>query len=138
MTKKTNWSVNFAKYVRELDKTVEQSIKDHEEIIKPKIIAATPKDEGQLRDSYTFTETDNSKNRRGLVQYQIKFGPVSGDNGENYAAEVHEWPANKRWTTPGTGPKFLQRPVLETARDWLPILQRLHTRLTSRLSRENR
>ena len=125
---------NFKRFERELIDAVKDSIEEHEERIKPQIISATPQDTGQLRESYKFGETDNSQESSKMLQYRISFGPVQGDNGENYAAEVHEWPNNKNWTTEGTGHKFLQRPVLETAQDWLSRLRESYKKLESSFS----
>lgn len=41
-----------------------------------------------------------------------------------YAAYVHEMPESNKFTSPGTGPKFLQRAVSENVREILAIIQR--------------
>lgn len=131
----------YKKLVKQIERALVKSIVNHEQTLKPEVIKATPKREGDLRGSYKFAETEESKAAPDMIQYQIKFGsPETVDpvTGENYAASMHEWPTLRSkdshldkgpkkndpdWTTPGTGPKFLQEPTLRTAPDWLKRVQ---------------
>lgn len=58
----------------------------------------TPRDTGDLRAS-------GSVDRTGPLQVTVGFGAP-------YAIFVHEAPESWNWTTPGTGPKFLERPAM--------------------------
>lgn len=70
--------------------------------IKPKIIERTPMDHGDLRDSF---EHEIQISDWG-VRMKLEF--------TDYKAQwVHEMPRTYNFTTPGTGPKFLQGPVDE-------------------------
>ena len=44
--------------------------------------------------------------------------------GKTYAVYVHEMPTNVNWTKPGSGSKFLIRPVDESRRGYVPRLAR--------------
>ena len=62
---------------------------------------------GTLRDSI---HTTLPKIRRGSVSVSV----VAGGPAEDYALRVHEWlDPSVKWSVPGTGPKFLERPFLE-------------------------
>lgn len=54
-----------------------------------------------------------------------------GGAASEYALIVHEMPESNNFTTVGTGPKYLEIPVLEHA-DALP--KRIHDRLTEKLN----
>ena len=46
------------------------------------------------------------------------------ENTAEYALKVHEMPEDTNWNKPGTGPKFLERPLFENADKFLEILRR--------------
>lgn len=105
---------NFKKYLTDLDTAVKRGVSDWEEVLKEAAMEYTPKDTGALRGSY-LASIEPTSGRYG-VRYLIKFGnELIGAEGKNYAAEVHEWPDDKNWTTPGTGPRFLERALWENA-----------------------
>lgn len=108
-------SSNFLKYLVNLDKAVKKGTADWEKLVKASSQELTPKDTGALRESYLAS----IEPKVGLgVKYTIKYGNgLVGDSGKNYAAEVHEWPDDKNWTTPGTGPRFLERALWENSSD---------------------
>lgn len=70
--------------------------------IKPKILRVTPEDRGPLRRSFKY----RIQNTATGIELKLYFTA-------DYAAFVHEMPPTYNFTTPGTGPKFLQRPVIE-------------------------
>ena len=67
-----------------------------------------PFDTGKLRGS-AFVDTP-----------RVTRSGVSLEMGYNadYALYVHEARADLHWSRPGSGPKFLERPMLEAARTW--------------------
>lgn len=80
-----------------------------------------PRDTGFLRIS-SFT-TDVTK--RGKVQ----IGRVGYDSA--YAPFVHEMPESNNYTTPGTGPKFLEKAIKNNVREIITRIFRTTTRLLS-------
>lgn len=114
-------SANFESLVKRIERIADESIVELEKDLHQEIIDGTPQDTGQLVNSYKVTRNDR-KLVDNVVEYTLSFGPVKGDHGENYAALVHEWPEQKNWTKPGTGPKFLQKPVYSRAKELIGIL----------------
>tara|TARA_R100000789_G_scaffold41611_1_gene43141 strand:+ start:15708 stop:16067 length:360 start_codon:yes stop_codon:yes gene_type:complete len=98
-----------------MEKKALEGVKDWEEKdLKPLADSYTPKDTGDLRGSY-LSELLPTKAPGSVFTYRISYGNgLVGSNGENYAAEVHDWPSDKNWTTPGTGPRYLERAKNET------------------------
>jgi hypothetical protein len=45
------------------------------------------------------------------------------ENSADYAAKVHEMPEETNWTTEGTGPKFLERPLFENTNEFLELIR---------------
>lgn len=120
--KVSDLSKNYRKFLEEVKEKAGMAIEEYEKSIEQARIEATPEDTGDLLGSYKVTQ-NVAKLKENVVEYTLSYGPVRGDNGENYAAEVHEWPLNKNWTKPGSGSKFLERPVYSTARNILVFLQ---------------
>jgi hypothetical protein len=69
-----------------------------------KSIREVPKDDGPLRSS-NFV----SSPKRSGDTISVRFG--YGGMAARYALFVHEMPAGTNWTTAGTGPKYLERPL---------------------------
>ena len=69
-----------------------------------KSIREVPKDDGALRSS-NFV----SRPRRSGNAITVRFG--YGGMAARYALFVHEMPEGTNWTTSGTGPKYLERPL---------------------------
>jgi len=65
-----------------------------------------PVDTGALKGSIHATKP---KVRRGSVSVSV----VAGGPAAPYALRVHEWlGAGVRWSVPGTGPKYIEKPLL--------------------------
>jgi len=97
---------NFKRLQTKVRRQVESAINKWEEGVKTDSQELTPKDTGGLRDSYLAEVTNDSKTEYTLT---IKYGNgLIGEDGENYAAIVHEWPSSYNFTTEGTGPRFLE------------------------------
>lgn len=79
-----------------------ESFEEGLNFIKPKVIERTPMDQGDLRDSFEH-------------EIQISdWGAAMKLEFTDYKAQwVHEMPRTYNFTTPGTGPKFLQGAVDE-------------------------
>lgn len=45
------------------------------------------------------------------------------ENTAEYAHRVHEMPEETRWTTEGTGPKFLERPLFENVNEFMELIR---------------
>ena len=71
-----------------------------------KSIREVPKDNGALRSSNFVSHPKRSGN-----EVSVRFG--YGGMAAQYALFVHEMPAGTNWTTAGTGPKYLERPMNE-------------------------
>jgi len=85
------------------------------ERIKDEAIPITPMDTGALRRS-VFTDSETTPDGAVAVVGFNKEG--SGD--ADHAVFVHEMPATGvKWTTPGTGPKFLQIAANKVSQDIL-------------------
>lgn len=57
-----------------------------------------------------------SRNKKGEVWGVIGYSAY-------YGVYVHEMPASNKWTTPGTGPKFLEIPLKENANKMISIIK---------------
>lgn len=68
-----------------------------------------PVDTGTLRNSGTVMPPQVSG---GGVSVELGYGGLARD----YALVIHEAPREWNWSKPGTGPKYLERPVLAAAR----------------------
>ena len=77
-------------------------------VIMGKAKAITPHDTGTLMTS-GFVEEPKISNQHTVVT--LGFGGAAS----SYAVIVHEDLTPKNWTEPGTGPKYLERPILEAA-----------------------
>jgi hypothetical protein len=92
-----------------------------------KAIREVPKDDGPLRSSNFVTSPKRSGD---TVTVKLGFGGMSA----RYALFVHEMPVGTNWTTAGTGPKYLERP-LNAAR---PRLAKQVELLAERLYKQGR
>lgn len=110
---------NFDKYTKKLEQAAKKACEDFEKSVKDEIIEITPKDTGALRESYDFGELESPDY---IVNYSFSFGAgLVGDDGLPYAGQMHEYSENANWTTPGTGPDFLIKPVYANADDFKRI-----------------
>lgn len=81
-------------------KGVSAGLVDSASFIERESNKLAPKDSGFMREQSSFT-TKMTKKGTAIV------GRVGYD--AEYAAYVHEMPETNNFTTPGTGPKFLER-----------------------------
>jgi hypothetical protein len=120
--KSDNIAANYAKLVKEIQSLAIDSITQFEKSITPERELATPEDTGDLLKSYKFA-LDTSKLPQNMIEYTMSYGPViDPGTGIDYAQAVHEWPITKNWTKPGSGPKFLERPVYSHIKELVPLL----------------
>jgi hypothetical protein len=75
------------------------------EMVLAKAVEVTPALTGALRGSGTQKPTNGGKTR------EISFGGAATE----YALIVHEMPYSNNFSTPGTGPKYLETPLRENA-----------------------
>lgn len=113
----------IAKNLRKADKDLLRAMRagliDGMAFTENKSNEIAPRDTGFLRLS-SFT-TDIDQNGR------VQVGRVGYDS--TYAPYVHEMPETNNFTTPGTGPKFLERAIKENVRALMSTMFRTMTRL---------
>lgn len=114
MTRSANTSRNFRIAVEGLFKKLELATDVWTRDVNNIVLNATPLDQGPLRQSMYKVK-------------RVKYMGFVFETGftEFYAPIVHEWTGPVNWTTPGTGPKYLQHPYysIGTA-TLLPFLKR--------------
>jgi hypothetical protein len=112
---------NFKALMAKLNKGVAQGIDEWQEnILKPRSQEYVPEKTGELANSY---KAEREANVGNTIRYTIKYGDnLSGENGENYAAEVHEMPDSYNYTKPGSGPRYLERALQETQGLLIPTI----------------
>ena len=94
---------------KQIEKKAEKQIKKCCEDLLSKAIDITPIDTGELRKSGT-TDYDTA----------TKTGKVSfGGGAVDYAVAVHEMPNETNWSEPGTGNKFLEKPLKANSEKYL-------------------
>jgi hypothetical protein len=71
-----------------------------------------PMKTGNLRSSGTFEVIQGDSWRS--VKFYVGFNTP-------YAAKVHEWPVTKNWTTPGSGPKYLESKLVMYKEQYLKV-----------------
>lgn len=78
----------------------------------------TPEDEGDLVGSFFFERLTPTGNE--FFRAQVGYGKnLIGVEGYNYAAELHEIP-KRNYTKAGSGPRYLERALMETKAQLLP------------------
>ena len=92
---------NLNRIIRDTEKKSEKQIKKCCEDLLSKAVDITPMDTGELRKSGT-TDYDSAK-KTGRVTF--------GGGSVEYAVAVHEMPNETNWTEPGTGNKYLEKPL---------------------------
>ena len=92
---------NLNRITRDMEKKSEKQIKKCCEDLLSKAVDITPMDTGELRKSGT-TDYDSAK-KTGRVTF--------GGGSVEYAVAVHEMPNETNWTEPGTGNKYLEKPL---------------------------
>jgi hypothetical protein len=110
---------NFKKTLVKVSQQVDKGIQQWEtNDLHPLANQYVPKDTTALAESYAAARVPTP----GLdMRYEIQYGNnLIGPDGRNYAADVHEWPNSKNWTTPGTGSKYLRRALRETETKLVP------------------
>jgi len=85
-------------------RAIEGAVHDVAQQLIADSIREVPKDLGALRSSNFVTRP---KRTGGTVSLKVGFGGMAA----SYALFVHEMPEGTNWTTPGTGPKYLERPL---------------------------
>lgn len=92
---------NLNNLIKQMEKKAEKQIKKCCEDLLSKAVDITPMNTGELRKSGT-TDYDTA----------TKTGKVSfGGGAVDYAVAVHEMPNETNWSEPGTGNKFLEKPL---------------------------
>jgi len=106
-----------------------EPIKQTMEQLKARVIEVTPLDKGNLRSTIrVYLPADNI----GELLAGNMMGTGSPPKYVDYALEVHEMPANMNWTTPGTGPKYMEGPLKEISPSFY---RRMYTTLRKMLRR---
>ena len=100
---------NLNKVTKDTEKKAEIQIKKCCEDLLSKAVDITPIDTGELRKSGT-TDYDSAK-KTGRVTFGV--GAVE------YAVAVHEMPNETNWTEPGTGNKYLEKPLKANSEKYL-------------------
>ena len=100
---------NLNNLTAQMEKKAEKQIKKCCEDLLSKAVDITPMDTGELRKSGT-TDYDTA----------TKTGKVSfGGGAVDYAVAVHEMPNETNWSEPGTGNKFLEKPLKANSEKYL-------------------
>ena len=100
---------NLNNLIKQMEKKAEKQIKKCCEDLLSKAVDITPLDTGELRKSGT-TDYDTA----------TKTGKVSfGGGAVDYAVAVHEMPNETNWSEPGTGNKFLEKPLKANSEKYL-------------------
>lgn len=100
---------NLNKEVKKIDGDISKGLKAAMIFIIGKAIEITPKEHGVLRGS-AFTSVDDKKARVG---YTAKYAPF-----------VHEMPETNNFTTPDTGPKFLEKAIFNNTKTIIEIIRK--------------
>ena len=104
-----NVITNLNNLTKQMEKKAEKQIKKCCEDLLSKAVDITPMDTGELRRSGT-TDYDTA----------TKTGKVSfGGGAVDYAVIVHEMPNETNWSEPGTGNKFLEKPLKANSEKYL-------------------
>ena len=104
-----NVIVNLNNLIKQMEKKAEKQIKKCCEDLLSKAVDITPLDTGELRKSGT-TDYDTA----------TKTGKISfGGGAVDYAVAVHEMPNETNWSEPGTGNKFLEKPLKANSEKYL-------------------
>ena len=101
-----NVLANFDRLIDNIEKKTKSAIYECSVNLLTESNKETPIDKGDLRKSGKVTMTIDSKGPLGKVSY--------GDARVDYAAKVHEVKA-KNYTEPGTGWKYLEKPLKRNA-----------------------
>ena len=100
---------NLNTVTKDTEKKAERQIKKCCEDLLSKAVDITPMDTGELRKSGT-TDYDSAK-KTGRVTF--------GGGSVDYAVAVHEMPNETNWTEPGTGNKYLEKPLKANSAKYL-------------------
>jgi len=100
---------NLNKVTKDTEKKAERQIKKCCEDLLSKAVDITPMNTGELRKSGT-TDYDSAK-KTGRVTF--------GGGSVDYAVAVHEMPDETNWTEPGTGNKYLEKPLKANSAKYL-------------------
>lgn len=110
---------NFIKF--DLKNKLEKAIIQWAAKVEEDAKSIVPQRTGALKESYDLEIVKDSNQ----ILATLQFGRgLTGFNGENYAAQVHEWPEDKDWNTLGTGPRFLERAKMNNLSSLLPQIKR--------------
>lgn len=100
---------NLNREIGKIEGDISKGLKAAMIFIIGEAIPMTPLEHGVLRGS-AFTDVDDQKARVGFTA--------------RYAPFVHEMPDTNNFTTPDTGPKFLQRAIFENTRTIINIIKK--------------
>lgn len=100
---------NLSKEISKIEGASADGLLEAAVFVQGKSIEIVPHDQGVLiKQSFSDVDRDKLISRVGYTT--------------EYAPYVHEMPATFNYTKPGTGPKFLERPVKENTRTILKII----------------
>ena len=100
---------NLNREIGKIEGDISRGLKAAMIFIIGEAIEITPKEHGVLRGS-AFNSVEGQKARVGFTAI--------------YAPFVHEMPTTNNFTTPDTGPKFLQRAIFENTKTIINIIKR--------------
>ena len=114
---------NFDRFVNDVSTETKQALRESGDLLRDQARELAPKDTGALRESGRTFVAESGRGTRTKVSVTVSFGgntkvsPTrNAPNGVvDYAAWVHEGISGFategaiNYTTPGTGPKFLER-----------------------------
>ena len=100
---------NLNREIKKIEGDLSKGLKAAMIFIIGEAIEMTPKEHGVLRGS-AFTDVDDRKARVGFTA--------------KYAPFVHEMPTTNNFTTPDTGPKFLEKAIFENMKTIINIIKK--------------
>lgn len=103
---------NLFKEIKKIKGDVRKGLRAAGNFIKAKSVEITPALTGALRGS-AFVSTEGGNNPKLRVGYTVSYAPI-----------VHEMPETFNYSTPDTGPKFLEKAVTQNVRAILEIIKK--------------
>lgn len=109
----SNVEERLVQQLEELKRNIAKGLIHCQLLLKREAQKITPWDTGNLAGSYS-TPPPSTEN---------DIATATVENSAEYALWVHEMPESRNWNKPGTGPKFLERPLFENEAKFLEILK---------------
>lgn len=128
-SKVPNLTKNFQKYIKQLHKAAEAAVFDWiKNDMRALSDAYVPEDTGELRESFFQDKLRTSG--KTFLSIQVGYGKnLTGKEGYSYAAEMHELTRDVNWTKAGSGPRYLERAMMETKSQILPKVKQYTQRV---------